>query len=99
MVVIGGSTGSGILISRIGRYKWIILGSMILLVIGAYLMTFLRVDTSNWALWGSMFVMGLGLGPSMPEEERRGPRREADMECRVSLSTGVGLNSSVFLQS
>jgi len=63
--LIGGSVGTGILISRMGRYKVVMLISMAILIIGSYLMTHLTTTTSNWALWSWMFLMGLGIGPSM----------------------------------
>jgi EmrB/QacA subfamily drug resistance transporter len=63
--LIGGSIGSGMLISRIGRYKWIIVGSTLPLIAGAYLMTHLTAGTDTWTLWGWMFLLGLGVGPSL----------------------------------
>jgi EmrB/QacA subfamily drug resistance transporter len=63
--LIGGSIGSGLLISRIGRYKWLIVGSTLPLIAGAYLMTHLTVNTDSWTLWGWMFLLGLGVGPSL----------------------------------
>ncbi len=63
--LIGGSVGTGILISRMGRYKVVLLISMTILIVGSYLMTRLTTTTSDWALWSWMFLMGLGIGPSM----------------------------------
>jgi EmrB/QacA subfamily drug resistance transporter len=63
--LIGGSIGSGQLISRIGRYKWILVVSTVPLIVGAYLMTHLSAGTDTWTLWGWMFLLGLGVGPSM----------------------------------
>jgi EmrB/QacA subfamily drug resistance transporter len=63
--LIGGSIGSGLLISRIGRYKWIIVGSTLPLIAGAYLMTHLTASTDTWTLWAWMFLLGLGVGPSL----------------------------------
>lgn len=63
--LMGGSIGTGQLISRFGRYKWIISGSAVLLLVGAFLMTHLRADTNDWMLWLWMLVLGLGIGPSM----------------------------------
>jgi EmrB/QacA subfamily drug resistance transporter len=58
------SIGSGILVSRTGRYKAIVVGGLIILAIGLYLMSFLRSDTPNVVLWGWMFVAGFGVGPT-----------------------------------
>ncbi|GAC1404777.1 MAG: hypothetical protein NVSMB52_18610 [Chloroflexota bacterium] len=63
--LIGGSIGSGILISRLGHYKRILVTSMFFLLIGSFLMTQLQLGTSDIVLWSWMFVMGLGVGPSM----------------------------------
>jgi len=63
--LMGGSIGTGQLISRFGRYKWIISGSAVVLLVGAFLMTHLRADTNDWMLWLWMLVLGLGIGPSM----------------------------------
>jgi EmrB/QacA subfamily drug resistance transporter len=63
--LIGSSITTGILISKIGRYKVILLSSGALLCVGAYLMTHLTATTSDPVLWAWMFVMGVGIGPSM----------------------------------
>jgi EmrB/QacA subfamily drug resistance transporter len=63
--LIGSSVLTGILISRIGRYKPILFIAMVFLVIGAFLMTHLNVNTSDGVLWFWMFVVGIGIGPSM----------------------------------
>lgn len=63
--LMGGSILSGALISRTGRYKWLMAGSMVFLVIGGFLFTHLASDTGTWTLWGWMLLMGLGIGPSM----------------------------------
>jgi EmrB/QacA subfamily drug resistance transporter len=63
--LIGSSVTTGILISRIGRYKQILVGSMIFLVLGAFLMTHLTAGTNDAPLWFWMFIVGIGIGPSM----------------------------------
>lgn len=63
--LMGGSIGSGLLISRIGRYKWLMVGGAVLLVIGGFLLTHLTAYISDWTLWGYMLVLGFGIGPSM----------------------------------
>jgi EmrB/QacA subfamily drug resistance transporter len=63
--LIGGSIGSGQLISRIGRYKWILVVSTVPLMLGAFLMTHLTAGTGTWTLWWWMLLLGLGVGPSM----------------------------------
>jgi hypothetical protein len=41
------------------------LGSIVILVVGGYLMTNLQPDTSNWLLWAWMLLLGVGIGPAM----------------------------------
>jgi EmrB/QacA subfamily drug resistance transporter len=62
--LIVGATVSGQVVSRTGRYKVVILGSMVVLAIGLFLMTALRADTDIHVLWLWMAVTGLGVGPS-----------------------------------
>jgi EmrB/QacA subfamily drug resistance transporter len=58
------STLSGILVSRTGKYKRMLLGSMALLTLGMFLLTRLQVDTGYWTLSLWMLIAGLGVGPS-----------------------------------
>ena len=63
--LIGSSIVSGILVSRTGRYKAIILVGLGLMTAGLALMTQLRADTPLPALWFWMFVAGVGIGPTL----------------------------------
>ncbi len=58
------STLSGILVSRTGTYKMMLLGSMAVLTLGMFLMTRLEVGTGYWTLSLWMLIAGLGVGPS-----------------------------------
>ena len=58
------ATLSGQIVARTGRYKVLILGSLLLLAAGLYLMTNLRADTERPVLWFWMLVTGIGIGPS-----------------------------------
>ncbi len=58
------STLSGILVSRTGTYKVMLLGSMAVLTLGMFLMTRLEVGTGYWTLSLWMLIAGLGVGPS-----------------------------------
>lgn len=53
------------MISRIGRYKWLMTGGAALMVVGSFLLTHLTASTSDWELWGWMLLLGLGIGPAM----------------------------------
>ncbi|MFN8519684.1 MAG: MDR family MFS transporter [Chloroflexota bacterium] len=55
---------SGALVSRTGRYKWIITASLAIMVVGLFLMTGLTSTTELPQLWLWMFVTGLGIGPA-----------------------------------
>ena len=63
--LIGSSITSGILVSRTGRYKAIILTGLALMTVGLVLMTNLRSDTSLPTLWFWMFITGVGIGPTL----------------------------------
>ena len=58
------ATLSGQIVARTHHYKALIVGSMVVLAGGLFLLTNLRADTDrlNLALW--MVVVGLGIGPS-----------------------------------
>lgn len=63
--LISGSVTTGIIISRTGHYKAIMVGSSGLLVLGSFLTTHLTIATPDWQFWIWMGLMGLGIGPSM----------------------------------
>jgi EmrB/QacA subfamily drug resistance transporter len=58
------STLSGILVSRSGRYKLMLILSMATLTLGMFLMTHLEIVTGYWTLSLWMLIAGLGVGPS-----------------------------------
>src|SRR5262245_7975832 len=62
--LIGSSIVSGIVVARTGRYKWLLVGSMVLLGVGVGLMTQLTKDTPLPIVWLWMFIAGLGVGPT-----------------------------------
>ena len=55
---------SGQIVSRTGRYKALMAGSLLLLGVALFLMTNLRTDTDRPILWLWMVLAGLGIGPS-----------------------------------
>jgi EmrB/QacA subfamily drug resistance transporter len=63
--LMGGSIGAGQLISRSGRYKWLLVVGTAVLVVGSYLMTHMAATTPDGVLWSWMLVLGLGMGPAM----------------------------------
>jgi len=62
--LIGSSIGSGLIVSRTGRYKPIVVAGLVILTVGLALMTQLRYTTPDVVLWAWMFVAGLGVGPT-----------------------------------
>jgi EmrB/QacA subfamily drug resistance transporter len=63
--LMGGSIGTGLLISRLGRYKWLMTGGAVVMLVGGFLMTHLTAGVSDWVLWAWMLALGLGIGPAM----------------------------------
>ncbi|TFG68691.1 MAG: DHA2 family efflux MFS transporter permease subunit [Thermomicrobiales bacterium] len=55
---------SGQIVARTGRYKVLMLGSLILLAVGLFMMTNLKTDTDRLMLSLAMVLTGLGVGPS-----------------------------------
>jgi MFS family permease len=63
--VIISSVSSGIIVSKTGRYKWLLAGALVLLTVGLFLSTRLTATTELPVLWLWMFVAGLGVGPTL----------------------------------
>ena len=55
---------SGQIVARVGRYKALMVGSLLLLAFSLFLFTNLRADTNRQVLWLWMALAGLGIGPS-----------------------------------
>ena len=55
---------SGQIVARTHRYKALMLGSLVLLALGLFLLTNLRAETDRPVLWLWMVLTGLGIGPS-----------------------------------
>jgi EmrB/QacA subfamily drug resistance transporter len=62
--LIGSSIASGIAVSRTGRYKWLLVGSIALMGLATLFMTQLTKDTPLPVVWAWMFLAGLGVGPT-----------------------------------
>ncbi len=58
------SVGSGLIVARTGRYKWMVVGAIIIMAISAALMTQLTVDTPLAVVWLWVFIAGFGVGPT-----------------------------------
>ncbi|MEO8250926.1 MAG: MDR family MFS transporter [Chloroflexota bacterium] len=55
---------SGQIVARTGRYKELILGALLILAAGLFLLTNLRTDSNPQLVWLWMGVTGLGIGPA-----------------------------------
>jgi EmrB/QacA subfamily drug resistance transporter len=65
--IVFGNILAGQLSSRLGRYKFIILGALVLQMIGFAVMAFtLSPDVSSAGMAARMVLIGLGLGPAIP---------------------------------
>ncbi len=61
-----GAMVSSQIVQRTGRYKWVIIGGMAIIVASLWWLTTLTPETSIWMVRLRMIALGLGLGPSMP---------------------------------
>src|SRR3712207_3341190 len=59
------STGSGLIITRTGRWKRFLVGGSLLVVAGFALLSTLDHDTPIVAMCGFLFVLGIGIGATM----------------------------------
>jgi MFS family permease len=66
MGVVAGSTASGQLVSRWGRYKPFMVGGGLVLAFAVFLLTTMDVGTRAETVAFYMVLCGLGIGPSMP---------------------------------
>ena len=57
---------SGQIVSRIGRYKIVLLLGGVILFIGYFLMQGLTVETTRLQVTWRMIILGIGLGPALP---------------------------------
>ncbi len=55
---------SGLIVARTGRYKWLLVGAIIVMAISTALMTQLTATTDLAIVWFWMFLAGLGVGPT-----------------------------------
>jgi EmrB/QacA subfamily drug resistance transporter len=55
---------SGQIVARVGRYKVLMAGSLVLLGVSLFLFTNLRAETDRPVMWLWMVLAGLGIGPS-----------------------------------
>jgi EmrB/QacA subfamily drug resistance transporter len=99
--------GSGQIVARTGLYKPIIVGAMLLLAGGLFLMTNIRPDTPLPILWIEMFLTGLGIGPafaiftlvvqsSVPMRELGAGTSSLTLFQQVGGTVGLAITGSIF---
>ena len=59
------SVAAGLIVSKTGRYKYLLLIALATMIVGLSLFSNLRADTANPVLWFWMLLTGLGVGPTM----------------------------------
>lgn len=59
------SIGSGIIVSRTGRYKFFPVAGTLIMALGMFLLSNLHPDSPRWELLGALAVLGMGVGLSM----------------------------------
>src|SRR6186713_359756 len=62
--LIGSSIVSGLVVSRTGRYKWLLVGAIATMGLATLFMTQLTKDTPVPVVWLWMFIASLGVGPT-----------------------------------
>jgi len=56
----------GRIVSKLGRYKVIMIAGLVIATLGVFSLTFLDVHSTFWSVAWRMIVTGIGLGSSMP---------------------------------
>lgn len=64
MGLILSAVASGQIVARTGRYKPLIVGALVVLAVGLFLLTNLRPDTPGPLVWLWMAITGVGIGPA-----------------------------------
>ena len=63
--LIGSSIVAGLIVSRTGRYKVLVITGLVIMAVGITLMTQLQSTTELTTFWFWMFVTGVGIGPTL----------------------------------
>ena len=101
------AVGSGIIVSKTGRYKMLTFAALVTMALGLYLLSTMTVDTSVPVLWAYMFVAGLGVGPtfavftlivqnSVPVERLGTATSNLTFFQQVGGTVGLAITGSIF---
>jgi len=55
---------SGQIVSRTGRYRWLVFAALVLTSVGLFGLSRMHADTPHPVLWVFMFITGVGVGPT-----------------------------------
>ncbi|MGH2401549.1 MAG: MDR family MFS transporter, partial [Candidatus Limnocylindria bacterium] len=98
---------SGQIVARTGRYKTLILGALVVLAGGLFMLTNLRPDTSRPLVWLWMAITGLGIGPtlavftlvvqnSVPTRQLGAATSNITLFQQVGGTVGLAITGSIF---
>ncbi|MBA3689334.1 MAG: MFS transporter [Chloroflexi bacterium] len=98
---------SGQIVARTGRYKAMILGALVVLAIGLFLLTNLRTESNPQLVWLWMGVTGLGIGPAfavftlavqnnVPVEELGTATSSVTLFQQVGGTVGLAITGTIF---
>jgi len=101
------AVGAGQLVARIGRYKTLIIVSLVSTAFGLLLLTNIRPDTPQPLIWLWMAVAGLGIGPTfavftlvvqnaVPVRELGSATASLTLFQQVGGTVGLAITGSVF---
>jgi EmrB/QacA subfamily drug resistance transporter len=63
--LIGSSIVAGLIVTRTGRYKVLVISGLAIMGVGVALMTTITADMNAQLLWLYMFIAGVGIGPTL----------------------------------
>ena len=63
--LIGSSIVAGLIVTRTGRYKVLVISGLAIMGVGVALMTTITADMNSQLLWLYMFITGVGIGPTL----------------------------------
>lgn len=98
---------SGQIVSRTGRYRWLISGAMLVSALGLALFTNLQADTATATTWIWMAFIGLGAGPAQavfavivqnaaPEDEAGVAMSDLTLFRQAGVSIGMSVIFTAF---
>lgn len=93
--IVFASAGSGQLISRTGKYRYLVIGALALAAIAMFLFSTITTASTTWGLAVRMVLLGLGLGPTMSTftllvQSSFDARRTGEVTAAVTMFRSIG---------